>query len=113
MVEFSKGAEVGWHNFVREFDMSANAIASENLSGTAGFVPVPIHTIRALRADMADLYVQYVSNQEPTLYCRSGSYPDPQQFAELAGAGVEHLYVASDDFSNFSNSLLTSLDSLL
>src|SRR5689334_3464064 len=93
--------------------MSAIAIPSEKVNGTAGFVPVPIHTIRALRADTADLYVQYVTNQEPTLYCRTGSHPDQQQYAELAEAGVEFLYVASGDFTDFSNNLLASLESLL
>src|SRR4029079_11263868 len=36
-----------------------------------------------------------------------------QQFVELAEGGVENLYVRSDDFSNLSNDVLTSLDSLL
>src|SRR3954452_23682332 len=93
--------------------MSAIAIPIKNENGTAGFVPVPIHTIRALRADSADLYVQYAANNEPTLYSRMGSHPDPQQFAELAASGLEFLYVASDDFSSFSNNLLSSLESIL
>jgi HD-GYP domain-containing protein (c-di-GMP phosphodiesterase class II) len=93
--------------------MSAIATPIKNENGTAGFVPVPIHTIRALRADSADLYVQYAANNEPTLYSRMGSHPDPQQFAELAASGLEFLYVASDDFSSFSNNLLSSLESIL
>jgi HD-GYP domain-containing protein (c-di-GMP phosphodiesterase class II) len=93
--------------------MNAIAAPSETVNCATGFVSVPIHTIRALRADTADLYVQYVPSQEPTLYCRAGSHPDQQQFTELAGSGVECLYVSSDDFSNFSNNLLTSLESIL
>src|SRR3954471_3355229 len=93
--------------------MSAIATPIKNANGTAGFVPVPIPTIRALRADTADLYVQYAANNEPTLYCRMGSHPDPQQFAELAVSGLECLYVAGNDFSKFSDNLLASLESIL
>ena len=50
---------------------------------------------------------------EPVLYCRAGSRPDEQQFAELAEGGVENLYVRNDDFCNLSNDVLASLESLL
>ena len=57
--------------------------------------------------------MQYEPNAEPVLYCRAGSHPDEQQFAELVEGGVENLYVRSDDFGNLSNNVLTSLESLL
>jgi HD-GYP domain-containing protein (c-di-GMP phosphodiesterase class II) len=47
------------------------------------------------------------------LYCRAGSRPDEQQFAELASGSIENLYVRSADFSNLSNDLFASLQSVL
>ena len=79
----------------------------------AGFVPVQVRTLRSTKTDAADLFVQYEPQAEPVLYCRAGSRPDEQQFAELAEGGVENLYVRSDDFCNLSNDVLASLDSLL
>jgi HD-GYP domain-containing protein (c-di-GMP phosphodiesterase class II) len=79
----------------------------------AGFVPVQVRALRTTKSDAADLFVQYEPDAEPVLYCRAGSSPSDQQFAELASSGVENLYVRSSDFSNLSNDLLTSLDSIL
>jgi HD-GYP domain-containing protein (c-di-GMP phosphodiesterase class II) len=94
--------------------MSATATAPEQVHDRiAGFVPVPVRTLRATKTDAADLFVQYEPNSEPVLYCRGGSHPDEKQFAELAEIGMENLYVRSDDFCNLSNDVLTSLDSLL
>jgi HD-GYP domain-containing protein (c-di-GMP phosphodiesterase class II) len=94
--------------------MSATAIATEQAPNRlAGFVPVHVRTLRSTKTDATDLFVQYEPNTEPVLYCRAGNCPDEQQFAELAESGVENLYVRSDDFSNLSNDVLTSLDSLL
>src|SRR6186713_2444584 len=94
--------------------MSAIATATEQAPNRlAGFVPVHVRTLRSTKTDATDLFVQYESNAEPVLYCRAGTCPDEQQFAELAEAGVENLYVRSDDFSNLSNDVLSSLDSLL
>jgi HD-GYP domain-containing protein (c-di-GMP phosphodiesterase class II) len=79
----------------------------------AGFVPVPVRTLRTTRADAVDLFMQYESSDEPRLYCRAGTSPDAGQFAELATTGVENLYVRSADFANFSNDLFDSIDTLL
>jgi HD-GYP domain-containing protein (c-di-GMP phosphodiesterase class II) len=90
------------------------ATASEKTANPlAGFVPVQVLTLRSTKAATADLFVQYESHSEPVLYSRAGSHPDEQQFAELAEAGVENLYVRSGDFGNLSNELLGSLDLLL
>lgn len=80
---------------------------------STGFVPVRVCTLRASQANAVDLFMQYEPATQPRLYCRAGSRPDEQQFGELEAAGVEHLYVRSGDFPNFSNDLLESLDSLL
>jgi HD-GYP domain-containing protein (c-di-GMP phosphodiesterase class II) len=94
--------------------MSATITETEQVANPlAGYVPVQVHTLRSTKADAADLFVQYESHAEPVLYCRAGSPPDEQQFAELADAGVENLYVRTADFYNFSNDLLESLDGVL
>ena len=94
--------------------MSATATATEQASNSlAGFVPVHVRTLRSTKTDATDLFVQYESHAEPVLYCRAGSRPDEQQFAELADGGVENLYVRSGDFSVLSNDVLSSLESLL
>src|SRR5262245_13116330 len=94
--------------------MSATALAIEEAPNRlAGFVPVQVCTLRSAKTDAADLFVQFEPQAEPVLYCRAGSHPDEQQFAELAEAGVDNLYVRSEDFSNVSNAVLTSLESLL
>jgi HD-GYP domain-containing protein (c-di-GMP phosphodiesterase class II) len=94
--------------------MSATAIEVDQAPNRlAGFVPVQIRALRCTKAVAADLYVQYEPQIEPMLYCRAGSHPDEKQFIELAEAGVENLYVRNGDFSNLSNELLESLDSLL
>lgn len=94
--------------------MSVAATVNEPIaSPLAGFVPVQVHTLRSSKAEAVDLFVQYDSNSEPRLFCRAGSHPDEQQFAELQEAGVENLYVASADFHSFSNDLLNSLESIL
>ncbi len=94
--------------------MSATATVTEPVANLlAGFVPVQVRTLRSTKSDAADLFVQYEPNSEPVLYCRAGTHPDEQQFAELAEGGVENLYVRSDDFCNLSNDVLASLESLL
>jgi HD-GYP domain-containing protein (c-di-GMP phosphodiesterase class II) len=94
--------------------MSATATLTEQAPNLlAGFVPVQVRALRTTKSDAADLFVQYDPDAEPVLYCRAGSSPNEQQFAELASGGVENFYVRSSDFSNLSNDLLTSLDSIL
>jgi HD-GYP domain-containing protein (c-di-GMP phosphodiesterase class II) len=94
--------------------MSATATLTEQAPNRlAGFVPVHIRTLHSTKTDAVDLFVQYEPQAEPVLYCRAGSRPDEQQFAELADGGVENLYVRSDEFSNLSNDVLASLETLL
>jgi HD-GYP domain-containing protein (c-di-GMP phosphodiesterase class II) len=94
--------------------MSATAALTEQVPNRlAGFVPVQVRMLRSTKTEAADLFVQYESHSEPVLYCRAGSCPEEQQFAELAESGVENLYVRSGDFCNLSNDLLESLESLL
>jgi len=94
--------------------MSATATLTDQAANPlAGFVPVQIRTLRSTKAVSADLFVQYEPQTEPVLYCRAGCHPDQQQFAELEETGIENLHVRNGDFSNLSNELLGSLESLL
>jgi HD-GYP domain-containing protein (c-di-GMP phosphodiesterase class II) len=94
--------------------MLATAIESEqSTSPLAGYVAVRVNTLRTVDVVAADLFVQYDPQAAPMLYCRAGSRPDAQQFAELGEAGVENLYVRSQDFGDFSNGLLGSLETIL
>jgi HD-GYP domain-containing protein (c-di-GMP phosphodiesterase class II) len=94
--------------------MSATATVSDQATNRlAGFVPLQVRTLRLTKTDAADLFVQYEPNAEPVLYCRAGSHPEDQQFAELAEGGVESLYIRDDDFCNISNDVLAKLDSLV
>jgi HD-GYP domain-containing protein (c-di-GMP phosphodiesterase class II) len=79
----------------------------------ANYVAVRATTLRNIDMVAADLFVQYGSQNTPLLYCRAGSRPDPQQFVELAEAGVEHLYVRAADFHRFSDGMLESLADVL
>lgn len=94
--------------------MSATDTTQEpQVNPLAGFVPVEIQTLRTSKADAVDLFVQYEPNCDPVLYSRSGGCPSDEQFAELAEAGVQCLYVRNDDFFSFSSNLMESLESLL
>jgi HD-GYP domain-containing protein (c-di-GMP phosphodiesterase class II) len=95
--------------------MSATATAIEPVivNPLATFVPVQVHALRTSRSKAVDLFVRFESDDEPRLYCRAGSFPDAQQFSELAEAGVEQLYVRSGDFARFSNGILETLDTIL
>jgi HD-GYP domain-containing protein (c-di-GMP phosphodiesterase class II) len=94
--------------------MSATTTVKEQVANPlAGFVPVQVPTLRLAKVASLDLFVQYESHSEPVLYTRAGCHPDEKQFAELAEAGVENLYVRSGDFGNLSNELLESLESIL
>jgi HD-GYP domain-containing protein (c-di-GMP phosphodiesterase class II) len=94
--------------------MSATTVeAAQVANPLAGFVPVQVHTLRATKANSADLFVQHELQSEPALYCRAGSHPDQQQFAELQGAGIENFYVRSADFNDLSDNVMESLDAIL
>ena len=93
--------------------MSAATLTETLPNGLKGFVPVQVRALRTTKTDAADLFVQYESQAAPVLYCRAGSRPEDQQFAELAEGGIESLYVRSDDFSSLSNDVLSSLETLL
>jgi len=94
--------------------MAATALDCRRaLDPMAKYVAVRATSLRTIDMMSADLYVRYGSRHAPVLYCRAGSRPDPQQFVELADAGVENLYVRAAEFHHFSDGLLESLQNVL
>jgi HD-GYP domain-containing protein (c-di-GMP phosphodiesterase class II) len=94
--------------------MSTMATATElKRSSTFGYVPLRASVLRSIDSAAADLFVQYDRRREPVLYCRAGCLLDAQHFAELADSGVEHVYVAKEDFDRVSSRLLDSLEAYL
>jgi HD-GYP domain-containing protein (c-di-GMP phosphodiesterase class II) len=94
--------------------MSATAIDHNRaVDPLANYMAVRASTLRTIDCVSADLFVQYEPHSAPVLYCRAGIRHDPQQFVELAEAGVENLYVRAADFHNFSDGLLESLEGVL
>jgi HD-GYP domain-containing protein (c-di-GMP phosphodiesterase class II) len=77
------------------------------------YVAVRAVSLRAIGMVAADLFVQYGPRTAPILYCRAGGRPDPQQFVELAEAGVQNLYVRAAEFHRFSDGMLESLEEVL
>jgi HD-GYP domain-containing protein (c-di-GMP phosphodiesterase class II) len=94
--------------------MFATALAHDRaIDPLANYTAVRAKTLRAIDTVAADLFIQYERRSAPVLYCRAGSRPDPQQFVELAEAGIDNLYVRTDDFRDFSDGLLESLEVVL
>jgi HD-GYP domain-containing protein (c-di-GMP phosphodiesterase class II) len=94
--------------------MSATAIYHDRTSDPhAHYVAVRAASLRSIECVAADLFVQYGPHTAPVLYCRAGTRPDAQRFAELAEAGVENLYVRAVEFQSFSDGLLESLETIL
>jgi HD-GYP domain-containing protein (c-di-GMP phosphodiesterase class II) len=79
----------------------------------ANFVAIRANSLRHLREVMADVYVQYEAESPPLLFFRAGCELELKKFGDLIDAGIENLYVRSDDFCNFSDGMLRSLESVL
>jgi HD-GYP domain-containing protein (c-di-GMP phosphodiesterase class II) len=77
---------------------------------TAGYVPLRPSVLRSIDSAPADLFVQYDEHSAPVLYCRAGSPLSAHHFAELADAGIEQVYVPTEDFNRVSSRLLDSLE---
>jgi HD-GYP domain-containing protein (c-di-GMP phosphodiesterase class II) len=79
---------------------------------TAGYLAVQVGMLKRLEHATVDLFVQYESHSSPVLYHRSGCPIESEHLLGLAEAGVEHIYVRSEDFSEFGKHLLESVDLL-
>jgi HD-GYP domain-containing protein (c-di-GMP phosphodiesterase class II) len=91
--------------------MSTMVTTDSSVSPLSGYVPMRASALCSIDTAAADLFVQYDRRSAPVLYCKAGAPLDPQLFAELADAGIEQVYVAKDDFGEFSSRLLNSLES--
>jgi HD-GYP domain-containing protein (c-di-GMP phosphodiesterase class II) len=68
--------------------------------------------LRRLKQAAVDLFVQYEPDASPVLYHRAGCPMEPEQLARLVEAGVQHIFVRSDDFQYFGANLLETVDTL-
>jgi len=87
-------------------------IAPQTPSATAGYLTVQVEMLRRLRDAAVDLFVQYAPDASPVLYHRAGCPMEPEQFGRLLEAGVQNIYVRSDDFQYFGAHLLETVDTL-
>ncbi|HJQ78685.1 MAG TPA: HD-GYP domain-containing protein [Lacipirellulaceae bacterium] len=81
-------------------------------NSTAGYLAVPIAMLHRLRLATVDLFVQYEPGSSPVLYHRAGCPIEAKQLSHLAEAGVQHIFVRTEDFQQFGSHLLESVDSL-
>jgi HD-GYP domain-containing protein (c-di-GMP phosphodiesterase class II) len=94
--------------------MTATAeLAPKASNPTAGFLAVQVGMLQRLQHATVDLFVQYELSSSPVLYHRAGCPIETTQLSGLAEAGVQHIFVRTDDFHQFGTQLLESVDSLV
>jgi HD-GYP domain-containing protein (c-di-GMP phosphodiesterase class II) len=79
---------------------------------TAGYLAVQVGMLQRLQHTTVDLFVQYEPHSSPVLYHRAGCPIESKQLSGLSEAGVEHIFVRTEDFQQFGSHLLESVDSL-
>jgi HD-GYP domain-containing protein (c-di-GMP phosphodiesterase class II) len=84
--------------------------SSSSKNPLAGFVPVQVAMLRRLRFAAVDIHVHSEPQRPPVLYCRAGFPLETQQLFGLSDAGVEQVYVRTNDFQDFGAHLLESVD---
>ena len=77
-----------------------------------GYVAVQVDMLRRLRDAAVDLFVQYDPAAPPMPYRRAGCAIDPEQLATLTDAGVQRIFIRTEDFESFGANLLEALESL-
>jgi HD-GYP domain-containing protein (c-di-GMP phosphodiesterase class II) len=88
-------------------------LAPKASNPTAGYLAVQVGMLQRLQHATVDLFVQYEPNGSPVLYHRAGCPIETQQLSGLAEAGVQHIFVRTEDFHQFGTHLLESVDSLV
>jgi HD-GYP domain-containing protein (c-di-GMP phosphodiesterase class II) len=88
-------------------------LAPKATNPTAGYLAVQVGMLQRLQHATVDLFIQYEPNSSPVLYHRAGCPIETQQLSSLAEAGVQHIFVRTDDFHQFGTHLLESVDSLV
>jgi HD-GYP domain-containing protein (c-di-GMP phosphodiesterase class II) len=74
------------------------------------YVRVLVGTLRCLTTAPVDVFVQNKSDAPPALYCRAGYPLGSTHYLGLADAGVEHVFVRTEDFRSFGADLLESVE---
>ncbi len=82
----------------------------KGVQATSRFMPVQLHMLRRLSRTPADLCLLTKGEAEPILYHRAGFPIDPGQLERLAESGVQQIYVRTDQFQDFAQCLLETLD---
>jgi HD-GYP domain-containing protein (c-di-GMP phosphodiesterase class II) len=93
-----------------------STISSRNTGETAvvtGYEPVQIDLLACTGATGVDLFARYAPRTPPMLFCRAGHPITPEQFLDLREAGLQHLFVRTGEFNQFSTQLFESLDSVI
>src|SRR5688572_9677611 len=88
-------------------------LAPKTSNPTAGYLAVQVGMLQRLQHATVDLFVQYEPNSSPVLYHRADCPIETKQLSGLAEAGVQHIFVRTEDFHQFGTHLLESLDSLV
>ena len=88
-------------------------LAPKASNPTAGYLAVQVGMLQRLQHATVDLFVQYEPNGSPVLYHRAGCPIETNQLSGLAEAGVQHIFVRTEDFQQFGTQLLESVDSLV
>jgi HD-GYP domain-containing protein (c-di-GMP phosphodiesterase class II) len=79
----------------------------------AGYVAVPVDTLKCLSVAPVDVFVQSDAGHKPSLYCRAGYPLASTQFLGLADAGVTTVHLQAEDVRSFGAQLLESVQPLL
>jgi HD-GYP domain-containing protein (c-di-GMP phosphodiesterase class II) len=83
---------------------------SSSKNPLAGFVSVQVEMLRRLRVAAVDIHVHSEPHSPPVLYCRAGLPLETQQLFGLSDAGVEQVYVRTNDVHDFGAHLLESVE---
>ena len=78
---------------------------------SSGFICIQVALLKRLRTAAVDVFVQSDPKRPPVLHCRAGHSLEPQHLFGLADAGVERVYVRSEDFQGFGSQLFAAVES--
>jgi HD-GYP domain-containing protein (c-di-GMP phosphodiesterase class II) len=92
---------------------TATVQQASSIRHESNYITVPVDTLKCLTVAPVDVFVAYKSSGPPMLYCRAGYPLASVQFLGLSDAGVEKVFVRTEDFHSFGEELLESVQSLL
>jgi HD-GYP domain-containing protein (c-di-GMP phosphodiesterase class II) len=77
-----------------------------------GYMAVHPEVLARLEQAAVDLFVQECPQSPPSLYQRAGGVLDHQVLARLSDAGIQRVFVRTEDFHQFGARLLEKVESL-